>query len=655
MSNIPIGNPLIQYNKDTNEWEKLLYIGGSNLLKGTGFDSGLPTDFFNGENSSLDYKESVSSLSGYKMLCTKFNNPNTQYGLFQNLSKLKLIDGYVYCLSFSAKCNSSATLKCLAGVLELKEIEISTEYTRYEVFFKFDSSLYIEDDVFKLSILVDSTDPNSNFSIKNLMFEEGNVSTTWKKASSDVSSISSASSGGYYPGPVTSLNINPGDCSVFITWTDPEDIYCGSINLTNWKGTAIVKKEGSIPQSMNDGDTVVITTERDKYRKTPLVCGGLSNDTEYYFRAFTFTTNYQYQFKVFDECYKSCTPSEKPKIYGFKCTTSNIEKNTLIDNRNNVFEYTYNAIGLSKAYLVNTKLSLGDWENIIPNIVSGVCLFKNGNVNYYLDPNNFTKKLNGEDADITSGNDGDVMIEFSKMAFNIKNDGLSFSISNHQSIFDNTTSYSQLFKNYSKMYVSAFECSILDNKLRSLYGKHPALVSPSTISNYLHSGYSLISFDQYMYIYLLRMLILQNRALTGSINSTYSIPCKTGETMNLDINNYGEINLFSLENFSTNTQTYIYDKEIDQSALPESNFDFANTISILENKGFGLDPTFNPNYKSSLSVKYRKDSKESNVLSFGLNCSGFPTGDPNETTIQFTQTPKSDISTDIGYRMVYMI
>ena len=43
------------------------------------------------------------------------------------------------------------------------------------------------------------------------------------------------------------------------------------------------------------------------------------------------------------------------------------------------------------------------------------CLYKDGVVQYYLDENDNTKKTDGTDADITSGADGDVMVEFQKI------------------------------------------------------------------------------------------------------------------------------------------------------------------------------------------------------------------------------------------------
>jgi len=72
------------------------------------------------------------------------------------------------------------------------------------------------------------------------------------------------------------------------------------------------------------------------------------------------------------------------------------------------------------------------------------CVFKDGKVNYYLDPNDFTKKLNPFDASDSSngtssnltGTDGDVMIEIPKFAYSITREGqyLYVKITNDESL-----------------------------------------------------------------------------------------------------------------------------------------------------------------------------------------------------------------------------
>ena len=51
------------------------------------------------------------------------------------------------------------------------------------------------------------------------------------------------------------------------------------------------------------------------------------------------------------------------------------------------------------------------------------CLFKDGGVVVgYLNPNNYAQFEDGSAADITSGTDGDVMVEFPKMYIKISRD-----------------------------------------------------------------------------------------------------------------------------------------------------------------------------------------------------------------------------------------
>lgn len=57
------------------------------------------------------------------------------------------------------------------------------------------------------------------------------------------------------------------------------------------------------------------------------------------------------------------------------------------------------------------------------------CLFKNGQVIGYLNPNDYSKFENGSTADITSGNAGDVMIEFPRRGIRSVKDGNTIRIS----------------------------------------------------------------------------------------------------------------------------------------------------------------------------------------------------------------------------------
>lgn len=73
--------------------------------------------------------------------------------------------------------------------------------------------------------------------------------------------------------------------------------------------------------------------------------------------------------------------------------------------------YTDDAVGMTGGST--------DWDSLPIFKDIKPCMLKDGAVQYYLDPNDFSKKADGTAADITSGADGDVMIEFPKVGLAI--------------------------------------------------------------------------------------------------------------------------------------------------------------------------------------------------------------------------------------------
>ena len=105
--------------------------------------------------------------------------------------------------------------------------------------------------------------------------------------------------------------------------------------------------------------------------------------------------------------------------------------------------YTDDAIGFEAvSYNDDGTFNYGSWEDIVHNFIGcRPCLLnvdtETGEERItYLNPNNYTKSIDGEDVDITSGNEGDVMVEFAPLWYkfsspNSDDDVLSFQISNY--------------------------------------------------------------------------------------------------------------------------------------------------------------------------------------------------------------------------------
>ena len=142
------------------------------------------------------------------------------------------------------------------------------------------------------------------------------------------------------------------------------------------------------------------------------------------------------------------------------------------------------------------------WDSM--NIFKDIkpCLLKNGVVQYYLNPNDFTKKVDGTPAEISSGADGDVMIEIPKTGYSISTAGNILTVK----VTDDPNNPN--FKYYahsraaegdrSKLYIGAYLGWNDGGKLRSLSGKTPT--ANQTIGTFRTqakangSGYDLVSF-----------------------------------------------------------------------------------------------------------------------------------------------------------------
>lgn len=70
---------------------------------------------------------------------------------------------------------------------------------------------------------------------------------------------------------------------VQLKWTDPQDITDWKPTPATWEGTVIVRKENSAPLHRWDGDKVVRTTTRDKYKSKPYKDEDIETNKVYYY------------------------------------------------------------------------------------------------------------------------------------------------------------------------------------------------------------------------------------------------------------------------------------------------------------------------------------------------------------------------------------
>ena len=112
---------------------------------------------------------------------------------------------------------------------------------------------------------------------------------------------SNGSLGGVIPLEAPSnFTVTPDNGKCLLTWTDPKDKYADEVGEITDEGdqlvsqfayTRIVRKTGSAPSSPNDGDLVTDSSTRNQYQSSAYVDDGLTNNTLYYYAAFTCNTD----------------------------------------------------------------------------------------------------------------------------------------------------------------------------------------------------------------------------------------------------------------------------------------------------------------------------------------------------------------------------
>ena len=290
--------------------------------------------------------------------------------------------------------------------------------------------------------------------------------------------------GGVPPSNVINPSIIVGNTQLTIKWDDPEDTVVDGQLISTWAGTKLVRKAGSYPTNEKDGVVLVDNKVRGAYASSGYVDSGLTNGTTYYYQLFPY--NDKGAVNTNEANRLSATP-QPYKIYGVAIDLANSNPETAVT-------YTDDAVGMTGG------ASAWDSMNIFKDIKP--CLLKNGVVQYYLNPNDFTKKSDGSAADITSGNAGDVMIEIPKTGYSISTAGNILTVK----VTDDPNNPN--FKYYahsraaegdrSKLYIGAYLGRNNGGKLRSLSGKTPTY--SQTIGTFRTqakangSGYDLVSF-----------------------------------------------------------------------------------------------------------------------------------------------------------------
>lgn len=190
------------------------------------------------------------------------------------------------------------------------------------------------------------------------------------------------------------------DNIVKLWWQDPRDTIIDGFVLSSWKSTTIVKKQGSYPQDVDDGNIVEIVTTRNKYLDNPLV-DIQENASEWYYRAFPLSVNGVYNLDKRN--------SFGVVLYGYRINETDPVPSTRVEYLPFCDNYFYDPCVMD---FVSDEFSWGSWRHtfVIPKPCA---LSYSGVVDYYLNPDNFTLKEDGTASGVSNtGYGGNFMSEF---------------------------------------------------------------------------------------------------------------------------------------------------------------------------------------------------------------------------------------------------
>jgi len=325
------------------------------------------------------------------------------------------------------------------------------------------------------------------------------------------------------PETVTNLTVVKEDnASVALSWKNPTD--------ADFSKVTVVYKTTGFPTSKNDGITAYTGTG------TATTVTSLVNDTKHYFSVFA-EDSYG---NVSGSAQISATPTDI-KIYGVKIDTNNSNPETALT-------YTDNATGFTPAKMnfATKTFSYGSWENVFPFNQIKPCVFKNGVVNYYLNPNDYSKKIDGTTADIATGDDGDVMIEFPKIWWKFETVGTDIYIRYATKQKDETykcLAHMRGTTEKDKCYIGAYLSTSISSKLRSLPSKWVTTSKPIGAFRILAqangSGYDQMAYYQLLMLQVLYIVMFKNRDSQTALGQGYTSNTNTGHVVTGQTNTKG--------------------------------------------------------------------------------------------------------------------
>ena len=202
-----------------------------------------------------------------------------------------------------------------------------------------------------------------------------------------------ATGNGIPPMAIKNKEIVKNGTTYTLTWQDPDDSIISGVELATWGGTLIVRKAGSYPEDYMDGVIVCNNTVRNKYAVSGFEDTVDDENTEYYYRAFPYTVNKVYNMQT-------------SNMFGAWCFGYMELDNESVPGQR--YEYLEDNKNFDPCYMNHTSdlfnwgswgnNPLVSWNNVKPCMLYNSSSGQNGQVAYYLNPNDHTKIYNSDTA-----------------------------------------------------------------------------------------------------------------------------------------------------------------------------------------------------------------------------------------------------------------
>ena len=171
---------------------------------------------------------------------------------------------------------------------------------------------------------------------------------------------------------------------------------------------------------------------------------------------------------AFDDVYEAIKEAQDTIIYGFHIDPNESDPKEAVT-------YLKDAVGMNPASMGSTKFDWGSWKGAF--FMPKPCMLKfDGTVDYYLDPNDYSKKLDGTASDVATSTTANAMMEWPKIYFKFEAgelDGeVSFYCSNKKvdETYNCWCNYDANDNVIDHFYTSIYNGIIADSKMRSLSG-----------------------------------------------------------------------------------------------------------------------------------------------------------------------------------------